>query len=219
MNHAERFMWFATSCQKLECALVVDPDIQRLWAYHITNDNRLATQPYRNCTTILQILDVWLNNLRNGLNTVNVPRLGMHANLHCRCFPAPSDGRKVLPACLRNFWLDSQKVLELDWTVDPHTQDGFGHKITVSWVSAFLADILPDQAIPGWTVMECSHRCAIDPSIPGSGFCLENHLVWESKAENQSRGNPRCRLLCSHAGCVANQSICECLGFHNPSCC
>jgi len=85
-------------------------------------------------------------------------------------------------------------------------------KVGGHWLSALLSNILPDTTKDGWQTFQCSHLCA-------KGDCINpEHLVWESAADNQSRGNHSCRRICTHAGCSTGYNICRCNGIHHPPC-
>jgi len=85
-------------------------------------------------------------------------------------------------------------------------------KVGGHWLSALLSNIYPDTTRDGWQKFQCSHLCA-------KGDCLSpEHLVWETAADNQSRGNPTCRKICTHAGCSTGYNICRCNGIHHPPC-
>jgi len=86
--------------------------------------------------------------------------------------------------------------------------------LTATWVVCYLFEILPDQTMEGWERMECSHRCAFNEP---DRFCVEPRcLVWETKADNQSRGNMFCTRFCKHAECI--KTVCECQEIHTPAC-
>jgi hypothetical protein len=88
-------------------------------------------------------------------------------------------------------------------------------KVTVTWIVCWLERRLPNTAKNGWESFECSHLCICG----GTGMkmvCLSSdHLFWESKAVNQSRGgNPLCFRDCTHC----NRKLCHCQGLHDPPC-
>lgn len=86
-----------------------------------------------------------------------------------------------------------------------------GKKVQGTWIVLYLAGVLPPQTKSGWELFECSHLC-LDKRCLASA-----HLVWESKATNQSRGHMHeaCRKACSH-GC--GQMLCVCQRLHFPPC-
>lgn len=87
--------------------------------------------------------------------------------------------------------------------------DGWSQtKFELKWIVCYLGGIRPNQNLPGWQQFECSHRCIVDDCVTGA--CL----TWESKPDNQSRGQDYCVRLCNHCG----QCVCHCQGFHNPPC-
>jgi hypothetical protein len=87
-------------------------------------------------------------------------------------------------------------------------------KVTITWVVCYLNNIYPDQTKEGWRLFECSHRC-IESELPQGTRCLDaSCLCWESKRDNQSRGNQYCCKNCTHC----NAPICHCQQFHLPPC-
>lgn len=86
-------------------------------------------------------------------------------------------------------------------------------QVTVTWISCYLADKLPDHTQPGWEEHQCSHLCL------GAGRQLvctvSRHLTWDSSKVNQERGTRMCNALC-HCGC--NRSLCEANKIHFPPC-
>lgn len=84
-------------------------------------------------------------------------------------------------------------------------------KIPHSWFVCFVHNVLPNVQNPNWKTFQCSHRCT-------NSVCVNPlHLCWENASTNQSRGNPYCKRRCVHTTCTAN-NVCECQGFHVPSC-
>lgn len=83
-------------------------------------------------------------------------------------------------------------------------------KVEAKWIVCYLHDIYPDRSKSGLELFECSHRCivanCIDPSC----------LTWESKANDQSRGQPCCMRICVHMSC--GRRLCTCQNIHSPSC-
>lgn len=89
---------------------------------------------------------------------------------------------------------------------------------TATWVVCYINGAHPDATKPGWERFDCSHRCVFN-RMPGTQgrVCVEaTCLVWESKADNQERGNKMCMRQCVH-GCGA-VNVCHCQGFHEPAC-
>lgn len=85
-------------------------------------------------------------------------------------------------------------------------------KVTASWIACWLANVRPLQTDQNWEFYECSHRCT-----ETTHFCVEaDCLCWESKADNQSRGNGICNRACRHEDC--KKTVCVCQKWHSPSC-
>jgi len=82
----------------------------------------------------------------------------------------------------------------------------------VTWIVCYLNGNRPDNTAQSeWTRQEVSHRCI-------HGKCITpSHLCWESKAQNQSRGNKFCSRRCIHEDCQAI-NVCDCQKFHIPCC-
>jgi len=81
-------------------------------------------------------------------------------------------------------------------------------KVPVSWIAAYLHDVLPDQMQCDWQHFQLSHRCIV-------GDCVNpQHLCWESASTNQSRGYGVCRVICTHC----RQMLCHCQNLHDPHC-
>lgn len=108
------------------------------------------------------------------------------------------DGRRQLPVTIVRALQDKDS----EWTQI---------KFEVKWIVCFLNNILPDQAKENWQLFECSHICIEDDCVTA------NHLCWESKSVNQSRGQSFCTRVCTHDDC--EQIVCVCQRFHLPSCC
>ena len=85
-------------------------------------------------------------------------------------------------------------------------------KVPVTWIVCYLNGNRPDNTAQSeWTRQEVSHRCI-------HGKCITpSHLCWESKAQNQSRGNKFCSRRCIHEDCQAI-NVCDCQKFHIPCC-
>lgn len=84
-------------------------------------------------------------------------------------------------------------------------------KVSATWIVCWLEDISPDQHKQDWQTFEVSHRCR-------NNKCIEpDHLCWESKSVNQSRGNDFCRRMCLHDECE-HENVCSCQRFHSPHC-
>lgn len=89
-------------------------------------------------------------------------------------------------------------------------------KMEITWVAAYVADIFPDETVPGWENFELSHRC-VQEDLARSWTCVDpDCLVWESKRQNQSRGHSRvaCMKICRHCP----KTICRCNSIHDPCC-
>lgn len=88
----------------------------------------------------------------------------------------------------------------------------------LTWIVCYLEGIRPNQKLPNWEKFECSHRC-IEYSLSEDNYCCidPDCLCWESKSDNQSRGNNFCTKKCSHKD-ICDKCICECQGIHNPPC-
>lgn len=115
-----------------------------------------------------------------------------------------SDGRRQLPV---------QLCRAIRRSVDPAFPERA--KVEVKWIVCYLADIRPDQTLSNWRMLECSHRC-INWGLVSEECITPTCLVWESKADNQSRGgsSPLCMHSCSHCG----QPLCCCQNLHMPCC-
>jgi hypothetical protein len=83
-------------------------------------------------------------------------------------------------------------------------------KVPVTWVICWLYDIYPGK-LENWEKFEVSHRCRNNTCV------TPKHLCWETKSQNQSRGNDFCRRKCTHSTCQS-RCVCECQAFHNPCC-
>lgn len=92
---------------------------------------------------------------------------------------------------------------------NPRIDVGGGKKKAVTWVVCAVNGILP----PPGEDCECSHMCALDDCIS------PEHLTWESKSCNQSRGSrgEGGVRLCSHMH-ESGITVCEKYGFHKPNC-
>jgi len=84
-------------------------------------------------------------------------------------------------------------------------------KVPATWIVCYLNNKRPNTSQQNWSRHEVSHRCLVGKCITAS------HLCWESKAQNQSRGNHFCRKLCVHDDCEA-LNVCACQKFHEPCC-
>jgi len=142
--------------------------------------------------------------------------------------PRQCERRFTFPVEFVNFWKWAQKPYKpkdheppltevetrptLPWVMS-EKRDGTGHKVTLSWLQAWLFGIFPDTAQAGWETFELSHRCGRPYD-----FCVETGcFVWESKSVNQSRaGRYRCREICTHSDC--KKSLCKCHNWHKPPC-
>lgn len=90
-------------------------------------------------------------------------------------------------------------------------------KVPVTWMACYLANVMPDRSKEGWEYFECSHRCIAHGLKDEGLFCIDaNCLVWESKSDNQSRGNSFCMRQCRHSDC--STYVCMCQGLHDPPC-
>lgn len=97
-----------------------------------------------------------------------------------------------------------------------------GKKVEVKWIVCYLAGVCPELVDSGGVDLECSHRCinqgqdslrldSIDEE------CIDAAcLCWETKSQNQSRGNWFCCKPCRHDDC--GRTVCHCQGLHVPSC-
>lgn len=83
-------------------------------------------------------------------------------------------------------------------------------KVPASWVACWLANVEPER-VEGWERLEVSHICRMNTCVKAE------HLFWETKSVNQSRGNEFCRRACVHPGCTS-VNVCQCQGFHDPHC-
>jgi len=87
-------------------------------------------------------------------------------------------------------------------------------KVAVHWISCVRHSKLPDQTQNLWKRFQCSERCT-------NAACFRNeHICWESAADNQSRGHTRaaCQTVCVHPGCATGYIICRCNNLHRPVC-
>jgi hypothetical protein len=82
--------------------------------------------------------------------------------------------------------------------------------VTVTWIVCWLHRVFPNTGVPGWENFECSHRCLCGGTGNLRVCLLVNHLVWESKHDNCSRGYKICFRKCEHCGLC----LCVCQGIH-----
>jgi len=126
------------------------------------------------------------------------------------------DYRLALPSTIVAKLLEQKAISgSTFWTQD---------NVTATWIVCYLSGIKPDESKTGWIKFECSHRCTFNrqPTVaalvsPKGWLCVTPRcLVWESKADNQSRGNDFCSRKCKHSDCL--KSVCACNGIHFPAC-
>jgi hypothetical protein len=119
--------------------------------------------------------------------------------------PYTDDGRRPIPSTIRTA-IDSLHAPVAPWKAS---------KVCVTWIVCYIHNILPDTTKVGWETFDCSHLCINQPMAQYDLFCISAEcLYWESKAVNQSRGNPYCCRQCTHC----NERVCVCQKFHNPPC-
>ena len=93
---------------------------------------------------------------------------------------------------------------DLDWLNPKKAKPKKPH----SWFICWFYQIRPVTGLIGWRRFECSHRCT-------TSMCITPEcLVWESRADNLSRGYHICTQKCYHCG----DMICICTQIHVPSC-
>lgn len=87
-------------------------------------------------------------------------------------------------------------------------------KVAVHWLTCFNFNKLPDQTRANWKRFQCSERCT-------NKLCFRNeHICWESAADNQGRGHGKafCQRVCTHPGCNTLHLSCRCNNIHQPVC-
>jgi len=98
-------------------------------------------------------------------------------------------------------------------------------KVPLTWIVCYLENILPNTTVNNWESFDCSHRCigfyGIDDNEPPrylQGTCVtKDCLVWESKRDNQERGNRFCTQKCVYDD-VCENYLCICQKLHKPCC-
>jgi hypothetical protein len=155
-------------------------------------------------------LRFWIRKIIGG-NTILYcrPKYGLcHVPLKNR---SAEDGRRELPTSIYKFLKDNGTP----WK---------SRKVTLTWICCYLNNVDPDCFKLEWETFQCSHRCL------GAGenlICLNSlHLVWESSADNQSRGSTSrgrriCCIICKcdYSRVVERHTICVCYKIHDPPCC
>jgi len=136
--------------------------------------------------------------------------------------PNKDDNRLDLPRPIKNALLHLQTLEPNSW---------YNPKPEMTWLVCWLNNIYPDMSQPGWEAFECSHRCVerdqtgmklkrIASSTKYGWACIDpDCLCWESRSDNQSRGNTFCYKPCTHEGCTKpNGYVCSCSSLHDPPC-
>lgn len=145
------------------------------------------------------LLQNWVQGYVVGTKQTRTDRLHQTMNRQGR------DGRRTLPS-----------------TISIALSGRRGKKVEVKWVVCYLAGIRPAETRADGVDLECSHRCinqGRDPLRLDSinEECIDpSCLCWETKSQNQSRGNWFCCKPCSHSHC--SRTVCECQGLHIPPC-
>lgn len=196
MDHAGRFHIMCTVFRLLADSYVrVVPRNQ---------PQRDYPQPEDDIPYIITHLTHWVNSYvvaNNNLRTGGTHIVMSHDQ---------NENRRVVPSTIREAIADLYPDLWLG------KKDA---RVPVTWVVMFLHDILPDRTLPNWQLFECSHRCIEYNerlAIPRLHACIDPEcLVWESKSENQSRGNRLCTAQCAHH---CGNIVCLCQNYHNPHC-
>jgi hypothetical protein len=96
---------------------------------------------------------------------------------------------------------------------------GAGAKVSLTWISCYLNNVLPDKLVNGWEKGQCSHLClnAGQGNAPKKSVCVvSDHLFWESASSNQARANQKCTTQLCHEHHL--KTVCECYELHTPSC-
>jgi len=220
-RNAGRFMDFYNSVVNIEVLIEENDEVGQRWRDTWLGDGE------EGFTRFIDYLEHWMNyiealpsnNLQDCLDD-NVRELS------CLCLARRSnsekrpDGRYQVDARVVNFWIwlqdhgfDSGIPWKMKYNPTGQRRPGKGTKLTISWVACLIHEITPDVTMPNWEEFDCSHLCGRK-----TDFCLDwRCYCWESKSDNQARGNRLCRKSCGHGRCK-QENICSCTKTHFPPC-
>lgn len=200
-SHAANAERFIQMCNALDSILTsyqrIVPNKQSQNSY----PQAKIEEPYliTHLKSIISNAGIWETKTRTGISHKLVPLRG--------------DGRRDIPSTI-------MEALQKEKEAGSWLSDGKKEKkVPLTWLVCYLHNRRPNMENPRWEFYDCSHVCCCryEEKKQEEFVCVSIEcLTWESKSDNQERGNKLCMKACVHDGCQWH--VCRCQRFHQPPC-